>query len=632
MKRIICMLALLAYTLAMQAQTNIDSLVNVLNTHTLTSDEKVLVYRKIVSSYLRGDYEKCIEYATAGLSFVEKAGDASAPAWFNQVMGVVYYYKASFDTARIYLEKSLSLAIETDDKKQEALVYSDMGSMYKLQGNYALAIEYYMKSIPVFEELGEDDFYGRNLANIGIIHHTLKNNDRAIYFLEQAKSIAEEKDLPYLKVGVYHALGTIYSDREEHAKCMDMMRKTLELSRSIGDKQSEILATTSMALEYFRGFKDYDKALEYGKESLRLAEALGSQRQIVAAWNTLAEVYRERREYANCQEAALKAWEIDSTSLEGATNLALNISLSNIFLGDKEKAAEFFWKFYHLKDLHTEKNSHQALIEMEVKYETEKKETRISSLERERSLYAWLGITIFVILLLAFGLLFFSHRLNVQKRRLAEQQVGQFEQEKQLVAAQAVLEGENAERSRLARDLHDGLGSMLSLVRINLKEINPSSITDAKDAERFARAINIVDESIAELRHVAHHIMPESLMRGGLKSSLEDFCLAVPGAHFQYIGDDDRLDSGLEILLYRCAHELVNNAMKHAGATHIDVQLMIYNNMIALTVHDDGAGFDPKGIHHGSGLNNIRSRVAAARGALSIHSIPGSGSEITIEI
>jgi signal transduction histidine kinase len=174
---------------------------------------------------------------------------------------------------------------------------------------------------------------------------------------------------------------------------------------------------------------------------------------------------------------------------------------------------------------------------------------------------------------------------------------------------------------------------MLSLIRIKLKDVNPSSTTEAKAAESLANALNIVDESITELRRVAHHIMPEALMRGGLRPSLEDFCLAVPGAYFQYIGDDDdRLDSSLEILLYRCAHELVNNAMKHAGADRIDVQLMIYNNMIALSVHDNGAGFDPEAIRHGSGLSNIRSRVAAARGALSIHSIPGYGSEIIIEI
>jgi signal transduction histidine kinase len=162
--------------------------------------------------------------------------------------------------------------------------------------------------------------------------------------------------------------------------------------------------------------------------------------------------------------------------------------------------------------------------------------------------------------------------------------------------------------------------------------MKPYSIIDALDVERFGRALDMLDESIGELRRVAHHIMPELLVRDGLKSSLGNFCRTIPGIHFQCIGSDARLDSGLEILLYHCACELVYNAMKHAKATHIDVQLIIDKDLIALAVHDDGIGFDPETILPGSGISHIRSRVTAAKGKLSIYSSPGSGTEVTIEI
>jgi len=256
----------------------------------------------------------------------------------------------------------------------------------------------------------------------------------------------------------------------------------------------------------------------------------------------------------------------------------------------------------------------------------------LTTLEKDRKLYTIINISGFIILLLAMGVLFFMHRLNKQKRKTAEQKVKQLEQEKLLIATQAVLDGETAERSRLSRDLHDGLGGMLSVVKLNLKNIKQYATMNGSDAECFGKAIEMLDQSIGELRRVAHHIMPESLMRYGLKVSLEDFCRVIPGAQFQYLGEDPRLDSRLEVLIYRCAYELVNNAVKHANATAINIQLMVDNGVVSLTVHDNGIGFDPQTISFGIGMENIRTRISAYNGKMTIHSSPDNGTEVSIEI
>jgi signal transduction histidine kinase len=227
--------------------------------------------------------------------------------------------------------------------------------------------------------------------------------------------------------------------------------------------------------------------------------------------------------------------------------------------------------------------------------------------------------------------LLIRHRIIIQKRQIAEQKVKHLEQEQQLIATQAVLDGETTERSRVARDLHDGIGGMLSLVKLNLNDVKNFEI-DGAGVEKFGKALDMLDQSIIELRRVAHHIMPETLSRSGLKVSLEDFCLAVPNAHFQYIGENIRLDSRLEVLLYRCTYELVNNAVKHAQANNINVQLMLDNNLISLTVQDDGVGFDPQTVKAGMGIENIRTRIALYKGKLNIESFSGKGTEICIEV
>jgi len=211
--------------------------------------------------------------------------------------------------------------------------------------------------------------------------------------------------------------------------------------------------------------------------------------------------------------------------------------------------------------------------------------------------------------------------------------VKQLEQEKQLVATQAVLDGETQERSRLARDLHDGLGSMLTGVKLNLMEMKKGAKLEYPDVERFDKALGLLDNSVVEMRRVAHHLMPDSLSRLGLKPAVEDFCRSLaPTVVFDYFGDEKRLDPMMEVVIYRSIHELVNNALKYSGASQILVQLMQEPNRISFTVQDNGCGFDPSMETNGSGLRNIRNRIASFGGNIQIDSRMGEGTEINGEL
>ncbi len=155
---------------------------------------------------------------------------------------------------------------------------------------------------------------------------------------------------------------------------------------------------------------------------------------------------------------------------------------------------------------------------------------------------------------------------------------------------------------------------------------------DGPDIIRFDKALEMLDRSISELHDVACRMVPDSLMRYGLRMSIEGLCRDVPTAKFQYYGENPRLDSRLEMFIYHCACELVANAVKHAGATIINVQLMVNNGLVSLTVRDNGYGFDPGKVTSGIGLENIRIRTAAYNGKMNIHTAPGNGTEISIEL
>jgi signal transduction histidine kinase len=190
----------------------------------------------------------------------------------------------------------------------------------------------------------------------------------------------------------------------------------------------------------------------------------------------------------------------------------------------------------------------------------------------------------------------------------------------------------NFDREFLARNLHDNLGGLLSMVKLNLKNIKSFSAMDEPDIVCFNTAMDILNKSIDELRNMTHHTMPDSLMVYGLKTAIESFCSTVPTAHFRYDIEAYSRDSKVEMIIYQCFYELMNNAMKHASAQNIDVLLKVNDASVSLTVCDDGIGFDMETDAYGAGFENIRNRLTACNGKLNIRSTPGAGSEIDIEI
>jgi len=204
---------------------------------------------------------------------------------------------------------------------------------------------------------------------------------------------------------------------------------------------------------------------------------------------------------------------------------------------------------------------------------------------------------------------------------------------------ESIIQGQELERSRMAKDLHDGLGGMLSGIKLNLSSMKGNMIIQERDAQLFTKSISQLDNAIAEMRRVAHNMMPEALMRFGLKEALQDFCDGINESNelklkFTQLGLNEPLEKSTEVILYRIVQELTNNAMKHAAAKNIFIQLNQHDRGITLTVEDDGKGFDTAILSaiKGAGLHNVQARVDYLKGALQIDSEPGKGSSFNIEI
>jgi len=605
-------IVLLGMTISSRIQAqevNVDSLENIIKQDTSSVTSKIEAYWLLTSHFDKKNLELQLKYATEGFQLAKKSKNIQKEAVFTEYIGRYYMYINSLDTAMQYLDKAFEIAGSCDDIDTKLSTYITKSSVLSKQKQIDKSLELLFSALTIAEEANSKTNQMKILANIAAYYGTLHATDQAIEYSERTIKMAEElNQLPHYAV-VFINLSMIYKSQMNFEKSFEYAQKGYNYSVETKSLYYQCAALQELAIASVF-LKNYDKAVEYSKQSIEIAEQSGLIILLHTAYNTMSSVYLEMNMPEKSEPYAYKAWQIDTTNLQATRD----VLISNIALANTDKALEFMRLFNEGTAKYLENALIEKTIEMSQKYETEKKELQIISLLKEKKLYIWLGVIGLGLLITVVCLFIYHHRLSRQKIR-------HLEQEKQLAAAEAVIDGESSERARLARDLHDGLGGMLSAVKINLTDI-----------ENLHHAREMLDNSIEELRRVAHHLMPASLLRFGMKASLDDYCNSFPNVHFHYFGEDRRIAEKIEILVYRCVYELVNNAVKHAQAPNINVQLVLHDDRLALTVQDDGRGFDINETHEGMGLENLRTRLAAFKGTMDVTSAPDEGTETNIEL
>jgi two-component system NarL family sensor kinase len=200
----------------------------------------------------------------------------------------------------------------------------------------------------------------------------------------------------------------------------------------------------------------------------------------------------------------------------------------------------------------------------------------------------------------------------------------------------AMLEGQEQERRRLARELHEGLGGTMANIKLNVSRLREPEAATAENRQIDGILLQL-DGATHELRRIARHLMPETLLKFGLETALKDLCEGLhgegPNIVFQCYGLQSDIPQAHQLMIYRLVQELVVNAVRHAAADKILVQCMQRDHELSITVEDDGRGFDGHFPHNGhTGLINMRNRVHYLKGRLDIQSMPGIGTTVNIEV
>lgn len=273
---------------------------------------------------------------------------------------------------------------------------------------------------------------------------------------------------------------------------------------------------------------------------------------------------------------------------------------------------------------------------LEVQYKNEKDQRSLKELELKVQKRNYFLIVLFICIIVGVILYFMQqHKKKIQHK--AEVQGAIIQQQE--LASRSIIEAEENERKRIAQDLHDGIGQMMSAVKMNVSSITSKlEISKKADGELVDKTLALIDESCKEIRLVSHNMMPNALLKKGLSSAIKDFIDKID--HPQLLvklhteGLNQRIDQNVETVLYRVIQEVVTNVIKHSNANRLDISMYKDDDGITCSIEDNGNGFDLSKIEmqEGIGLKNIKSRVEYLKGNVEFDSSIGNGTVVTIQV
>lgn len=591
---LLCLYLLLA-SATLWAQ-NPDSLGKVIDSKKLSDQQQLEAYVKLATMLATRDFDRCIARGNEGVALATRVGDSTAIGELFNIMGEAYYFKGSHDIGAQYCYNAIRI-LEPRDKRLTAACFNSLGKLYRKIKELDKSIQNYDRAMELYQSLNDS-------AGIQMIWN--------------------ESGVPFEYKGEY-----------------DEARRRYEQSLAIARARKDMLGE-GYALSNIGGVlmmqKRYDESLKYVEACLAIRRQMKDTFALALTYSDMGSLLIEMGEYEKAAQSIAQG-NLLANHLKYPGLLANNYQLLSDMhkkQGHYQQALDFAAKATTLRDSVFNLAKAEQIAELNTKYETERKEQQIAlqKIALSRKNYIIGGIAIILALGAFLGVSLHNRNKLKQEARLQEAILRQQE-----LASRAILEAEENERQRIGQDLHDGVGQMMSAAKINLAAfLSDLPVPDEAERLRVDNILSLIDESCKEVRAVSHSMMPNALLKAGLASAVREFLNRIDSkvleVNLYTEGLDERLDTTVETVLYRVIQECVNNVIKHAGASRLDISIIKDEDGLSATVEDNGKGFDTSdtSIRNGIGLKNIETRIQYLKGEVTFDSSPGHGTATIINI
>lgn len=566
-----------------------------------------------------------------GFASEKKSENFKSKAYRN--LGNAFMYSNQYDSAYVYFDKAFQVIDKNEFDK--SAIYSSIGMLQKRRGNYEEALETYFNGIRYDEETAND--YGKfiKLLNAASVYFILENIDKSIDLQVQAIVISDATDNPnitYAKGTILNNIAVNYISIEDYDNAMAYLEKSLAFNLKSQNKK-ELARTYNNIGAVYEKQNQLNKALEYLNKALLLRNEIGDIDELIETnmelGTTYGKLHQDKKSKFYYAIALEKAKSANNLSLISETYLAIsdNYGLQN----NPIKELENYRHHIKYRDSIFEKNNLESINEIDVKYETEKKDKELvkQELEIQKSATQFnymLGVSVFLLIAIVLVGFLFKQR---QKRK--NQEIITLKREHQIKTLESLIAGEEKERFRIAKELHDGVNGDLSAIKYKLSTLLEMNNKVIKEA------ITMIDDSCQQVRAISHNLVPQSLENFNLEEAIDEYCSNMDAIHkqkisFQKLGEHIKIDKKSELNIFRIIQELVTNSIKHSEASEINVQISCRDNLMHITFEDNGKGFDVNNIDSdGIGLKNIQSRIDYLHATMDLISNK-QGTSYTIEI
>ncbi|WP_203258338.1 tetratricopeptide repeat-containing sensor histidine kinase [Hyunsoonleella ulvae] len=511
--------------------------------------------------------------------------------------------------------------------------------------NQHIAYEAAQQSKIIFNALGKQkDVLDCNFLLLNILSHQNELNSRKSDLIKEIESFAKSNKDTTALIGAYHNIAVGFLDTKNGFKALEYFKKINTIYRAQGNSLKEAHNFMNIGTVHYSLFENADSALHYTKIATPILLKFKDYKNLAYNYNNQAQQYKHLKEYPKAIRFYKKADSIILSDNVAKTKVIFYTNLSDAYLLNKDfkNAAIYLDKLNRLKDSINDVKQNIAISEIKEKYDNEK--LRADNLEsenkRKQSVNLLIGAIAFIILGGTIMLLIQKNtrkkqKLAEQAKVLESQRLATVLKEQELVSIDAMIEGQEKERQRIANDLHDDLGGLMATVKLHF-----NALKDKQTPELFDKTTTLLDDAYQKIRSIAHVKNSGVIAKQGLLVAVKNMADKISMANtisveVTHHGLENRLENSLELTIFRIIQELITNVIKHAEATEATIHLTNHDDVLNIMIEDNGVGFNPKQVtksHKGMGISSIDKRVEHLNGKMTIESEKSIGTTIIIDI
>lgn len=614
-----------------------------------------LAFRRIALCLERDQRpQEGMRYLEAAWRIDDRMGNTRALISDEQKMATLLAATGNRIEAIPPLERALGRSRQLGDAASEARCLSLLAQMHQQIGQYEEGVRTVFESMGIRKRLGDEEGMAACMNTLAGLYMSMGRTGQAEQALHEYMALQRGLGSPRNLAAGFQNLSTLYGRMERPAEMLAYADSALAMHHAIDDSAGVLHAMLAKAGaqealgDHAAAKRTYEAVMASARlagdeETWATAAVNLSGLLLGAAQPSRAEqLLREALRWA--RQAGNRSFELDATDAlanllreRGRTDEALTLYLRARELRDSiftDRANEAF-ATADSRERYAAGQREERIKELQLEVALRDEQRRRRTYERNALLMASAG------LLLVIGLILRTlqqrRRIAVQQANLHRRQVEALLSEQEVLALQAMLDGQQQERGRIAQDLHDRLGSALSAIRMRLSPLVDNGHGGQMALPDGAKVLGMVDDAVAEVRRISHNLADTALARSGLAAALEKLAdrLRSPGrmeVELSLHGMEQRLDQTLEIALYKIVQELVANTLRHADASRLSISALRGEGAISLIVEDDGKGFQPEGASKGMGLKGVRERAAGIGASVRWDSGAGRGTTVVVEV